>query len=296
MHEVMTDPGQTDALAAEYVLGTLDADELAQAQALAGTAPEFADKVKRWERRFGELHLMVEPVDPEPRIWERIKAKMPIVRQMPEPPPAVAPDAAAAAPPTPATEPATGPMPLPASPPAGAEASAAIETPVPTPSAAAEALVEAPPVTAPPSTQELPSTKELPPTQLPPPPASTEELPTPPVVPPLPAPPSSAPQVVGPDAPALQPPPLPTAEPRPPLVPLEQIALRRRLGRWRAWALLMTLVVVAATSLVGAWRLAPEQLPPRLQPAEMLRWVGIVPETPVTPVRPPAPPESQFDE
>ncbi len=89
MSEV-SDTAQTDALAAEYVLGTLDADEIAHAQTLLAEDPEFSVKVKRWERRLGELHLMVEPVEPDPRIWERVRSKMPSVRPIPPPEPAVA--------------------------------------------------------------------------------------------------------------------------------------------------------------------------------------------------------------
>ena len=73
----MNDTSQTDALAAEYVLGTLDANERAVAQALMAADEQFVVKVKWWERRLGELHLMVEPVEPEVGIWERIKSKMP---------------------------------------------------------------------------------------------------------------------------------------------------------------------------------------------------------------------------
>ena len=72
--------GDTDALAAEYVLGTLDFDERSAAQSLCAQDEEFAAKVRVWERRLGELHLMVEPVEPEPEIWQRIRAKLPEVQ------------------------------------------------------------------------------------------------------------------------------------------------------------------------------------------------------------------------
>src|SRR5262245_55357017 len=63
-----------ELLAAEYVLGTLDADERAQAQALLGINPAFAAVVKHWERRLGELHLMVETVEPSDEVWQRIRS------------------------------------------------------------------------------------------------------------------------------------------------------------------------------------------------------------------------------
>src|SRR5262249_42747265 len=85
MSELMNDAaGPNDALAAEYVLGTLDPDERAQARELLATDRDFEAKVIAWERRLGELHLMVELVDPEPGIWERIKAKLPEVRPLTE--------------------------------------------------------------------------------------------------------------------------------------------------------------------------------------------------------------------
>jgi len=65
-----------DLLAAEYVLGTLDPDERAQARALASVDSGFAASVRAWELRFGDLCLMVEPVDPPEPAWEAIKAKI----------------------------------------------------------------------------------------------------------------------------------------------------------------------------------------------------------------------------
>lgn len=63
-----------DALAAEYVLGTLSADERDQAEALLLIDPGFAEIVRGWERRLGELNVMVEAVEPPAEIWEHIKA------------------------------------------------------------------------------------------------------------------------------------------------------------------------------------------------------------------------------
>src|SRR6185295_18128382 len=65
-----------DPLAAEYVLGTLDASERAHTRVLLGIDDAFAARVKQWERRLGELHLMVEPVEPDWRVYERIKARI----------------------------------------------------------------------------------------------------------------------------------------------------------------------------------------------------------------------------
>jgi hypothetical protein len=68
-------------LAAEFVLGTLDSDERARANELLESDSHFRDMVRVWERRLGELHLMVEPVDPPAPIWDRIKTKFESVEQ-----------------------------------------------------------------------------------------------------------------------------------------------------------------------------------------------------------------------
>jgi anti-sigma-K factor RskA len=62
-----------DALAAEYVLGTLSAEERDQAEALLAKDAGFAETVRLWEHRLGELNVMVEAVEPPPELWERIK-------------------------------------------------------------------------------------------------------------------------------------------------------------------------------------------------------------------------------
>ena len=64
-----------DALAAEYVLGTLSADERDQAEALLAIDPGFAEIVRVWERRLGELNVMVEAVEPPPQVWDKIKTE-----------------------------------------------------------------------------------------------------------------------------------------------------------------------------------------------------------------------------
>lgn len=62
-----------DALAAEYVLGTLSSDERDQAEAMLAIDPGFEAAVRQWERRLGELNVMVEAVEPRPEVWDRIK-------------------------------------------------------------------------------------------------------------------------------------------------------------------------------------------------------------------------------
>jgi anti-sigma-K factor RskA len=63
-----------DALAAEYVLGTLSADERDQTEALLAIDPGFAEIIRLWERRLGELNVMVEAVEPPAEVWDKIKS------------------------------------------------------------------------------------------------------------------------------------------------------------------------------------------------------------------------------
>jgi anti-sigma-K factor RskA len=70
----MTMDEDRDGFAAEYVLGTLDAEERAQADALMLVDQDFASKVREWERRLGELNVLVVPIEPPAPVWDRIKA------------------------------------------------------------------------------------------------------------------------------------------------------------------------------------------------------------------------------
>ena len=72
----MTPDDDHDGLAAEYVLGTLDAFEREQVEALMATDPAFSALVRGWERRLGELHALVPSVEPPPETWEKIKAQI----------------------------------------------------------------------------------------------------------------------------------------------------------------------------------------------------------------------------
>src|SRR5437868_9019245 len=62
------------ALAAEYALGTLDADERTQVETMMAVDTEFAALVLAWEFRLGPLNQMVGLVEPRPVVWENIKA------------------------------------------------------------------------------------------------------------------------------------------------------------------------------------------------------------------------------
>ena len=64
------------ALAAEYALGTLDADERAQVETMMAVDKEFADVVQAWAYRLGVLNQMVGSVEPRPIVWENIRSEL----------------------------------------------------------------------------------------------------------------------------------------------------------------------------------------------------------------------------
>ncbi|OKO70809.1 anti-sigma factor [Bradyrhizobium sp. AS23.2] len=86
------------ALAAEYVLGTLDADERAQVETMMAVDKAFADVVQAWAFRLGALNQMVGSVEPRPIVWENIRSELartafaqepPALPEAPPPPPPV---------------------------------------------------------------------------------------------------------------------------------------------------------------------------------------------------------------
>ena len=62
------------ALAAEYALGTLDAEERAQVEAMMSVDQDFTAMVEAWGNKLGVLNQMVGSVEPRPEVWDRIKA------------------------------------------------------------------------------------------------------------------------------------------------------------------------------------------------------------------------------
>jgi anti-sigma-K factor RskA len=85
------------ALAAEYALGTLEADERAQAESMMTADEAFAGLVRAWEWRLGVLNQMVGLVEPRPIVWENIKTA--IAQSSPQVP-QLGPDASTSLPPT----------------------------------------------------------------------------------------------------------------------------------------------------------------------------------------------------
>jgi anti-sigma-K factor RskA len=61
------------ALAAEYALGTLDADERAQVETMMSVDKDFAAIVDAWENKLGALNQMVGSVEPRAEVWDKIR-------------------------------------------------------------------------------------------------------------------------------------------------------------------------------------------------------------------------------
>jgi anti-sigma-K factor RskA len=86
------------ALAAEYALGTLDADERAQVETMMSVDKGFTAMVQAWEQKLGVLNQMVGSIEPRPEVWDKIRTaaglsapQEPLV--LPQaPPPPVAPE------------------------------------------------------------------------------------------------------------------------------------------------------------------------------------------------------------
>src|SRR5580704_17076272 len=85
------------ALAAEYALGTLSADERAQVETMMSTDPDFTAVVVAWEHKLGALNQMVGSVEPRPEVWDKIRTAVGVSEpqaplRLPEAPPTVAPE------------------------------------------------------------------------------------------------------------------------------------------------------------------------------------------------------------
>lgn len=67
------------ALAAEYALGTLDAEERAQVDAMIAADTDYAAVVDAWVGQLGVLNQMVGSVEPRAEVWDRIKAAVAVI-------------------------------------------------------------------------------------------------------------------------------------------------------------------------------------------------------------------------
>ncbi|MFC3146223.1 anti-sigma factor domain-containing protein [Piscinibacterium candidicorallinum] len=69
-------PPLADRLASEYVLGTLRGGARRRFEALLPAHPQLQDAVARWQRRLVPLAATVTPVQPSPRVWQRIEQQL----------------------------------------------------------------------------------------------------------------------------------------------------------------------------------------------------------------------------
>ena len=308
---------ELNTLAAEFVLGTLDYEERKGAAALLEVDHAFRGIVRIWERRLGELHLMVEAVEPDQQLWARIRPKIGGIEQielaipshtaehLAEGEPAAmafAPAAVSAEPSSdkpsveapeiapPAADSPEEERPVEATPavPAG---ETAVESAPPvahetktseTPQAVADAELRLAELAAllPPSGQEQRSEPGSPPLE----PAPSEPPPSEPA-------PEPVEEVLQPREPEqvsrgfVPPPPMITRN-----VPVAVETVRRAGRGWIAATLLMGLVAIGLAGLIGAWRYFPERLPEPLRINSLLN----LPEPP--PPVPERPPPAPFDE
>ncbi|MGC2774133.1 MAG: anti-sigma factor [Bradyrhizobium sp.] len=242
------------ALAAEYALGTLDAAERAQVEAMLAADKDYAVLVQTWEFRLGPLNQMVGLVEPRPELWQRIKAEIARLSATAE---IVA---------------------LP-------ESDVVVEAPVVVarsdPSAAA--APEAPPVVA--ETPEVEAPKvEAPKREAPPIEVPKVELPKADVpnarVPKAEVPKAEVPkaEVANTEVPAVAP---PIITPPRTAAPVRDVAndnanvvrLSSKIRQWRAVANVMTAVAAALLALVGVQVYRPDLLPQPLRPKPRLQIV-----------------------
>ena len=71
-----TDPAERDALAGEYVLGTLDARLAAAIAAALPTDAALRAAVEAWEARLAPLTALATPESPPPDLWSRIETRI----------------------------------------------------------------------------------------------------------------------------------------------------------------------------------------------------------------------------
>ena len=221
--------------------------------------------VRIWERRLGELHLMVEPVEPDPQVWERIKPKMAGVEQVAPAIPSHADElaAAVAAPMPPAPAAAATPAPE------GSAAASTAETVVA--AGTAPAAGETPPAQSEPAQSEPAKSK---PAESKPPAVAEAELKLAELAALLPV--AAEPGGAPPTAPAAPAEPMPEDglhTHAPDLVPrgfvppapmitrgtpaVVKVPVRKGGRGWIAATLAMALVAVALAGLISAWRFFP---------------------------------------
>lgn len=69
-------PSLADALAAEYVAGTLRGPARRRFEALLPGHPALQQAVRAWQARLMPLTAVVEPVAPPPRVWQAVQRRL----------------------------------------------------------------------------------------------------------------------------------------------------------------------------------------------------------------------------
>jgi hypothetical protein len=246
---------------------------------------------------------MVEPVEPDAKVFERIRAKIveiapaqPVLDGKP------APDGKSAVEPTPPPPAAV----------IGAPAGPDVPKPAETPDVLPNAELPKPADLSPPAVESADATASKPPDAPAKETAPSGEAGKPPELPRAPdlivpgpiIPTAATPTTVteGASPPPLPPPSLKLADKSSdrgqerPVQTDVTIAVIHSRNRWRRVGVFMTLLVVGLGALLAAWRFVPDRLPARLRPTELMTSLGIQPPPGVGPTVRPAPPEGQFDE
>ena len=79
----MTERDDIDMLAAEYVLGTLDAQERAAVDARRVREADLAAAIAAWEQRLAPLNSHAQEIAASPGLFAKIEAQLPSDRGWP---------------------------------------------------------------------------------------------------------------------------------------------------------------------------------------------------------------------
>lgn len=71
---IPADPAEREAMAGEYVLGTLDAATAREFERALDSDAALRDAVARWEAQFAPLLALAPPEAPPPDLWQRIES------------------------------------------------------------------------------------------------------------------------------------------------------------------------------------------------------------------------------
>lgn len=75
---------EVDALAGEFVLGTLSAAARREVQARIDTDERWARAVTRWNERLLPFAALAEPITPPPRLWTRLEQSLGLAKPEPQ--------------------------------------------------------------------------------------------------------------------------------------------------------------------------------------------------------------------